>query len=963
MVNVPAHTLRAALLGATLLASPSIALAAPGTPNQVSTGQMITPVFSPGSSIQPLNPGLADNPDYRAGQAINTALSPDGKTLLVVTSGYNLLAVPSGPNAGQSDAADSEEYVFVYDTTAHNVPKLKQVVKVPYTFIGLTWSPDGTKFYVSGGVSDNVQTYTNTSGSWALSATAPLNHPGFGAAFAGTPFAALSAFLGNGLGFEEESAAAGLAVTPDGSMLAVTNIYNDSISVISTATNTVLWEYDLRPYYNNAALAGQAGGETPFDVAIKGTAATGYTVYVTSERDREVVVLPLTTTKPTNIITRIPVSGSPNRLLLSHDQTRLYVAQDNSDAVAVIDTTANTVLEEIDTIAPPGLITTAERYTGAAPNSLALSPDGNTLYVTNGGANSVAVIPIAGAGPHATAGLIPTGWYPNSVSVSKDGSTLYVVNDKSVPGRDPAYEKGAANQYVLQRENSGLLRIPVPFAAGTLAADTAQVAKNNGYTAAEDPAAAATMAALHSKIQHVIYIVKENRTFDQILGDLTNGANADPKLTMYGKTVTPNFHAISNNFVTLDNFLCSGEVSGNGWAWSTESRESDFGTKTIPMNYAGRGSSNDSEGSNRIVNVGLSLSNRIAAYPTLGPSVAYNLYAILASVFPGGYANLLPGNNDDFGTDGPESTAGESKQLGHIWDAALKAGLTVRDYGFFDDIVRYNIPVSIGGIPNIELPQAAGTQVAWSTNPALAPYTDIYFRGFDNAFPDAWRWEEWNREFQGYVANNNLPNLSFVRFMHDHTGNFSTAAAGVNTPELQQADNDFAVGKLVETVAKSPYAGNTLIFVLEDDSQDGPDHVDAHRSTAYIVGPYVKQHAVVSTRYSTVNMLRTIEDVLGLDHLSLNDAHQPPMADVFDLTQTSFNYTAVAAPLLYLTGLLPLLPTTPGGVEAVHPTHTAAWWAEKTKGYDWSSEDKIPTAEYNRILWEGLKGGAPYPEK
>jgi YVTN family beta-propeller protein len=952
------RSLRARLLAASILGAASGSAFAGSPTLPVSTGQYITPHTTPGAHFNPLITGLADNPTYRAGNAMNTALSPDGKTLLVVTSGYNLLNYTSGPNAGQGEPADSTEYVFVYDTsTPRNVrnPVPAQVLQIPNSFAGLVWSPDGTKFYVAGGISDDVMVFSQANGSWAQSSSIALGHTSFGAAFSGTPYAALGAFLYNGIGFEEPSSAAGLAITPDGATLLVANIYNDSVSAISTASGSVLWEYDLRPYKNTPAAAGTAGGESPFAIAIKGTPASGYSAYVTSVRDREVVVLPVAATPPAaGTLVRIALPGSPNQLVLSHDQTRLYVAQDNSDNVAVIDTASNSVIEEIDAIAPPGLLNTAERYTGAATNSVALSPDNSVLYATNGGANDVAVIPLSGPAPHSVAGLIPTGWYPHSVTVSADGKNLYVVNGKSDPGHDRMYETGAANQYVEQLEHAGFLAVPVPTASD-LAAATLQVAANNSYTLAPNATATATMAALHAVIKHVIYIIKENRTFDQILGDLHNGSNGAPALTMYGKAITPNFHALASNFVTLDNFLCSGEVSGDGWAWSTEARESDFGVKTIPMNYANRGSSNDSEGSNRIIDVGISLSARLSDYPSLGNT---SLYAILSSVFPGGTVNLLPGTNDDFATDGPEGTP---EQQGYLWDAALRAGLSVRDYGFFNDIVRYNIPVSIGGVPLIENPAATSTTVAWPTNPTLAPTIDPYFRGFDNAFPDTWRWEEWNREFQLYVAGNNLPTLSLVRFMHDHTGNFDTAAAGINTPDLQQADNDYAVGKLVETVANSPYASSTLIFVLEDDSQDGPDHVDAHRSTAYVVGPYVKQKAIVSTQYSTINMLRTIEDILGIDHLNLNDATQPPMADMFDLTQTSWSYTAVASPLLTGTGLQPLLPASAKSAAAMKPAHDAAWWSAHTKGYDWSSEDRIPADEYNRVQWEGLKGSTPYP--
>jgi hypothetical protein len=577
--------------------------------------------------------------------------------------------------------------------------------------------------------------------------------------------------------------------------------------------------------------------------------------------------------------------------------------------------------------------------------------------VTEGGANAVAVISLAGAAPHTVSGLIPTGWYPHAVSVSADGDTLYVVNAKSDPGQNPHFENRAANEYILQLEAAGLLTVPVPHGA-TLAALTARVVANNGYTVTESPSDAAIMAGLRAKIHHVIYIIKENRTFDQVLGDLHNGSAGDPSLTMYGSRITPNFHAMAHDFVTLDNFYCSGEVSGNGWSWSTEGRETDFGATTIPMNYAKRGSSYDSEGLNRGINIGIGgLRDRIAADGLLGGTAS--LYATIGSLLPGGFDNLLPGANDDFATDGPNGTMVEQ---GHIWDAALKAGVSVRNYGFFVDLNRYDLPPSFGGAALIEHPYPA-TQVAWPTSATLAPYTDRYFRGFDNAFPDAWRWEEWNREFTSYVASGTLPALSLVRFMHDHTGNFTTAVAGINTPDLQQADDDLAVGKLVQAVANSRYAGDTLIFVIEDDAQDGPDHVDAHRSTAYVVGPYVKQHAVVSVRYSTVNLLRTIEDILGLDHLSLNDAYQGPMSQLFDLTQSSWHYTATASPLLRGTGLEKLLPPETHAQTRMLPTHEAAWWAARTVGYDWSQEDRIPAAAYNRVLWEGLMpAGTPYPE-
>ena len=225
--------------------------------------------------------------------------------------------------------------------------------------------------------------------------------------------------------------------------------------------------------------------------------------------------------------------------------------------------------------------------------------------------------------------------------------------------------------------------------------------------------------------------------------------------------------------------------------------------------------------------------------------------------------------------------------------------------------------------------------------------------------PDFYRFREWQREFDTRYSSGGLPALSLVRLPHDHTGNYSTALAGVNTPELQDADNDYAVGLLVEKIAHSQYAQNTLIFVIEDDAQDGGDHVDAHRSTAYIAGPYVKHHAVVSTEYNTVNFVRTMEEILGLTPLNLNDSIALPMSDVFDITRKEWDFTAKPSLLLYNTTLpLPPLST---GLSIPKPKKSAAYWARVTRGFDFSKEDLVDGKAYNRVLWKGLMGGKPYP--
>ena len=379
----------------------------------------------------------------------------------------------------------------------------------------------------------------------------------------------------------------------------------------------------------------------------------------------------------------------------------------------------------------------------------------------------------------------------------------------------------------------------------------------------------------------MIYIVKENRTYDQVLGDLEKG-NGDPSLTLFPEAMTPNHHELARRFVTLDNFYDSGEVSGVGWNWSTAARTTDEVERTIPLNYAFRGMTYDVEGMNRNINVGLDSPHD------------RNIEKLDDA------ENQLPGHADVAAPDGPEDESG----AGYLWDGALRSGLSVRNYGFFIDLSHYNhIPGDDPPIPLLRDPAASGMRVATATKANLQQVTDPYFRGFDQRFPDYWRFKEWEREFDGFVAHDNLPSLELVRLPHDHLGLFDEAVDGVNTVETEIADNDYAVGLLVEKVAHSKYAKDTLIFVIEDDAQNGPDHVDAHRSLALIAGPYVKQRALISKRFNTVVLLRTMEEVLGMKPLGLNDALQPPMSEVFSTQQATWNYKARVPAILRSTKL------------------------------------------------------------
>ena len=943
----------------------------PATP----PGLYITPMALPNAVQQDLNPGLANYPHFVAGEAIKTAVSPDGKTLAILTAGMNsLITLDSTGTVSKVDAAASTQFLFLYDISGANKskPTLKQVIQQQNSHAGLVWSPNSQTLYAAGGCDDAVYVYSSNGTSFAQSGKISLGH---------TPCAFPSSSSANpnrsGLGLFVAPNVAGLAISADGKTLVAANNYNDSISVIDTPAGTVRYEFDLRPYASGAP-SGTKGGTYPFSVVLNGSVA-----YVGCDRDREVVVVN-TASQGGALVGRIKLDGNPNGMTLSADGSTLYVAQDNQDQVAVILTASNRVIHKIDTRGPASL-SFPPNTTGAAPTAVAINPATKTLYAVNAGSNSVAVIPLTGAHAYQTVGLLPTAYDPTDIAFSADGSWMYIINGKSITGPNPGYGYGnfafikyitppggpfpggnaaesaklnANNEYQFQLEHASLVSARVP-ASDSLSDLTSQVAANNGYGVAPSEADTQVMDFLHSKIKHIIYIVKENRTFDQILGDLGNGSNGEPSLALFGQGVTPSFHSIASNFVTLDNFMDPGDGSMDGWSWSMRGRVTNTETLTQQINYArvNRGVSYEGEGQNR--NIPTNLKTIDARNLFFDPTGATKPYSAATSTLSGGTANILAGDGDHAATDGPTGY-----QKGYIFNAVLHAGGTVRNYGWMA-----NTPGSIGTIANpITDPFKAGVIQTTTANQLLSERKDYdpYFRAYDQAYPDYWRFNEWNREFQQFVKDGNLPTLEMIRGLsHDHTGSFGSALGGVNTPELQQADNDYAVGLLVQAVAHSPYAKDTLVIIIEDDCQDGADHVDSHRATTYFVGPYVQQHAVVSARYSQPNVLRTIEDILGTEHINLNTYYARPMADVFDIKSSGdWTFNAVASTLLKLTTLgLDAKTTVYAKGPDLKPTHDADYWAAKTSAFDFSAEDRVPTELYNKILWEGLKGtAAPVPQ-
>jgi YVTN family beta-propeller protein len=947
------------------------------------TGQIITPTASPGSTFSPLATGLRSDSNADAAEPVATATSPDGNTLLVLTSGYNLNfkdektganityplldPVTGAPTANTTRLA---ERIFVYDVST-GTPVKKQQINVPNTYNGIVWEGSGQRFYVSGGIDDRIYAYRKElNGLFVPEApfvllghndeqTAPL--PKYnGGLLKDTPAGQnelIKSFVTSG------AVVAGLGLSKDGKTLVAANFQNDSVSIIDTATRKIFKEVKF-------LVPGQkkATGEYPFDVAVKSDRFSGAAsvAYVSSQRDNEVVVVDLAGGSVTG---RIPVGSQPNKMVLSPSQNLLYVANGNSDTVSIIDTTSNGVVRTIS-LARPNY-----KYKGGNPNFLTLSADGKTLYATLAGENAVAVINLKN---DKVTGRIPTGWYPNAVNVSKDGKNLYVVNAKANSGPNPAASRTTAaglatdttfqNQYTWALEKGGLSVIPIPAQKQVLQALSRQVDRNNGFS--NQKRKDQTMEFLKTKIKHVIYVVKENRTYDQVLGDLPVG-NGDPQLALFPQPISPNHHKLAEDFVTLDNFYDSGESSGVGWNWSTYGRTTDFTEKTQSVLYGNssfNGLTYDYEGQNR--NISLAL-------PETSANPSQITVRATGLVDPTGSSGILPGDKD---ANAPEGDGDLEPGVigGYLWDSALRAGKTVRNYGFYTDSTYYNTatgttdptqpdPATPLYIPITPTPFASQIPQSPVAKKVLLDKTDIYFRGYDQKNSDIYLFSEWFREFQDYVTNDNLPNLSLVRLSHDHFGSFSNAAAGLNTPALQMADDDYALGRLLEEVSQSKYWADTAIVVVEDDSQNGPDHVDSHRSLAYIISPYTKRKALVSTNYNTTNLLRTIEDLLDIDYLGQFDANAKPMSDVFAMTPDFSAYSAVIPGSLCAAPVDPNLVPACQDPQAVKTAQVPAlrdktWWASATQGFDFRVEDKIDPEAFNRVLWAGIKGDkSSYP--
>ncbi|MGE0882341.1 MAG: bifunctional YncE family protein/alkaline phosphatase family protein [Blastocatellales bacterium] len=770
---------------------------------------------------------------------LNMELSRDGRYLLVTTNG------------------NGDQTINVIDLKTN---ASVQNISVSKSWLGLAFSPDGKRFYVSGGDDNEVLIFDFSGGKASQAGKLILGSSEYhklddkGRAEARRKGAGEFAFP------------AGIAVTPDGKRLYVAENLTHKVAVIDLASQQVVTKI--------------AVGEYPYDCLASND---GKRIYVSNWGSRSITVIDPSTN---SVIGNIQVGDHPNDLELTRDGKTLYVANANSNTVSVVDTEQMKEIEAISTALHP------KSPIGSTPNAVALSPNEKMLYIANADNNNVAVVDVAKRGQSEVEGFIPTGWYPTSVRVSRDGRRIFVANGKGVssaanpqgpqplPGRSRS--ESSKVQYIGSLLKGTVSLINTPTKA-RLAGLSRRVYANSPYTdsmleAARPPkekTAIPFRVGDASPIKHVIYVIKENRTYDQVLGDMKEG-NGDPSLCIFGEDVTPNHHALAREFVLLDNFYVDAEVSADGHNWSMAAYATDYTEKTWPTNYSSRGRSYDYEGSKKI------------ARPTKG----------------------------------------------YIWDHCKAAGVSYRSYGEFVSS-RDGKPGGggdIGGDPN-----ATPKKENFTYEPALDGHFSSTFPSWDLNIPDVVRIEAWEKEFREYEKNGQMPQFQIVRIGGDHT---QGTRAGAPTPRAMVAENDQAVGRLVEIITHSErYWKDTAVFIIEDDAQNGPDHVDAHRSPAFVISPYTKRNFVDSTMYTTSGMLRTMELILGIPPMSQYDAAATPMFN-------SFTDKPNLKPFKNL----------PARIDLTEKNPQNAPGARRSAQLDFSKEDAAPDIEFNEIIWKSIRG-------
>jgi YVTN family beta-propeller protein len=799
------------------------------------------------------------------------SLRPAGTQVDLGDFPVNIAVHPGGRFAAVLHSGHGRHEVRVVEISA---AKVVAETKVDEAFYGLEFSRDGSKLFASGAGFEVVRVFDFDASSGRLGTEQKL---------------ALRAV-------KERGIPAGLALSGDARSLYVANVLGQRVTKIDLAASINVLDIAVGPGGDNqpARIKDQAAAkaqsedeaaitkraeaahdpqspEAPFPYACR-LDEKKQRLYVSLWAQAQVAVIDL---KLNQITARWRTEEHPNEMLLTKSGRLLYVANANRNTVTVIDTdqgrTTETIWAALYPQSPPG----------STPSSLALSPDEKTLFIANANINTIAVIDVAKPGKSRALGFIPTGWYPTSVRVTPDGKKLLVANGKGLiskanpggpqPGKRRA--PGTTEEYIggLFKGTMSIIDLPDrpeferQLEKYTATAYQCAPLKRDNSIATARPADNPIPGQVGnaSPIKYCIYIIKENRTYDQVFGDMKEG-NGDPALCLFPERVTPNHHQLVRDFVLLDNFYVESEVSADGHEWTMGAYATDFVEKFWPLSYGHNGT------------------HKKYSYPA-----------------EGNYPIAQPAG-------------------GYLWDSAKAAGVSYHSFGEW---------VQNGRTPAD--PRKARAK-------ALEGHFDPLFHGFDMDYSDLLRAERYIAVLRQWEREGEMPRLQIVRLPNDHT---SGTAAGKLTPTAYVAENDLALGQVIAAISRTKFWAQTAIFVVEDDAQNGPDHVDAHRTVAMVVSPYTKRGFVDSTMYSTSSMLRSMELILGLQPMSQFDAAATPMFNSFQARADLRPYTVL-----------------PANVDLNDRNRKTAWGADKSRQMDFTKEDAADDLLLNEIIWRSVRG-------
>lgn len=756
------------------------------------------------------------------------SLTPAGQSLPLGDLPLNMVTSPNKRLLAVTNNGQSTQSIQLFDVRNE---KLLDSVTIPKSWYGLRFSGNGKNLYASGGNDNCIWKYAVDNNRLVLADSFVL-----------------------GKKWPEKISPAGLDIDEKKQLLYVVTKENNSLYIVNLLTKQTLPPIKL-----------------PAEAFTCLLSPDRKKLYISCWGCDKVLVLD---TETQTIVQQISVGDNPNELCLSKKGDYLFVSNANDNSVSVIDTEQGLVIETLNTALYPNA------PSGSTTNGLALDEKGKTLYIANADNNCLAVFDVAQPGKSSPKGFIPTGWYPTSVKCI--GKKIWVANAKGFSslanpyGPSPLrrreeviYQQGDVNKPIDVQYIGGLFRgtmsiVPMPNAQ-QMGDYTKAVYANTPYSKQKENEAEGmagnpipTKAGTTSPIKYVFYVIKENRTYDQVLGDIPQG-NGDTSLVLFGQNITPNQHALAQQFVLLDNFYVNAEVSADGHNWSMGAYATDYLEKTWPTNYGGRGGRYDAEGNRAIAN----------------------------------------------------------NKAGFIWDHCKRNNISYRTYGEFADDGKPNIPV-------------------------LKNNMCAYYEGYNMNVRDTTRFYQWKRDFDSLLTLNKVPQFNTIRFGNDHTEGLRK---GRPTPFAHVADNDWAVGMFVEYLSKSPIWKETAIFILEDDAQNGADHVDAHRSTAYLAGGFVKRNFVDHTLYTTTSMLRTMELILGMPPMTQYDAAATPMWRCFSHTPNANGFVAVQP-----------------NVNMAEKNTALNEWQRLSETFNLAKEDAAPDLEFSKVVWHAVKGlDKPFP--